>query len=270
MFKGFGQTYPEYEVITPQTGLSFTVRTLTVSDEENLKGSLLTPSKMIEHLTKCIYDSIVKKPKEITDFNEFKKKVTIKDRDALLFGLFHISYEEIRNYSVECSSCEHKHAVTIKASDTFNVYPYPEPKKILKERIKIKLDIIDYTITIKQPTLEDEIKSSDILNTSESNQSLNSLMEVLIIEKFEQNIKPSKESDPEIIEPIIYKEKNEIHDAYLALPSKDKRKIFNTYIEKFGKYCIELKLNVSCPKCGEKETKNIDLVENFFRQLHEL
>ena len=55
MFKGFDVKYPEYEVITPQTKLSFTVRSLNVREEERLKGSLMTPTKIHEHLNKCIY-----------------------------------------------------------------------------------------------------------------------------------------------------------------------------------------------------------------------
>ena len=36
-FKGFGVSYPEYEVVTPQTKLSFHVRSLNVSEEDRRK-----------------------------------------------------------------------------------------------------------------------------------------------------------------------------------------------------------------------------------------
>ena len=81
MFIGFNLQYPEYEVITPQTHLSFTVRTLSVSDEERLKGSLMTPAKVTEHLNKCIYETLVKKPDTIKEYKDFLKLVTLKDRD---------------------------------------------------------------------------------------------------------------------------------------------------------------------------------------------
>ena len=45
-FKGFNIKYPEYEVITPHTNLSFTLRSLNVQEEETLKGSLVTPQKI--------------------------------------------------------------------------------------------------------------------------------------------------------------------------------------------------------------------------------
>ena len=48
MFRGFNLKYPEYEVITPQTKRSFTLRSLNVSEEENMKGSMMTPLKITE------------------------------------------------------------------------------------------------------------------------------------------------------------------------------------------------------------------------------
>ena len=103
MFKGFNLKYPEYEVITPQTKLSFTVRSLNVQEEERLKGSILTPQKITEHLNKCLYESLVTKPEVIKDFKTFLENVTLKDRDALLYGLYHGHAKklEIMTLSVE-------------------------------------------------------------------------------------------------------------------------------------------------------------------------
>ncbi len=68
MFTGFKQSkYPEYEVITPQLQQSFSVRTLTVQDEEKMKGSLKTPLQIADHLNTCIFSAITKSPEEITD-----------------------------------------------------------------------------------------------------------------------------------------------------------------------------------------------------------
>ena len=140
MFTGFKQKFPEYEVVTPQTNLSFTLRTLTVQEEERLKGSFVTPQKIIDHLNKCIYDAIVQKPESIPDYKTFLEKITIKDRDALLYGLYHITYEEIRNYDVTCSACGKSQPVTVKASDTFSMVPY-EGTNILEEEVSVKLPI---------------------------------------------------------------------------------------------------------------------------------
>ena len=260
-FTGFAELkYPEYEIITPQTHLSFTVKTLNVQDEERLKGSLMTPTKITEHLNKCIYESIVKKPDTITEFKKFLQLVTMKDRDSILYGLYHITYEEIRNYDVRCSSCKKEFPVTVKASDTFNFNPYPGDDILIK-RIRVSLPkskgVIAY---IKQPTLEDEMEA--IKNMSaRPGLTIDIITETLIIEKFEQEIEGKTEN-------ISVTERIDIVDAYRSLPAKDKRVIYEKYNEEFGKYSTELKMQVFCQHCGKEDVVNIDLVDNFFRMVY--
>jgi len=260
MFKGFNLAYPEYEVITPQTKASFKVRSLNVQEEERLKGSLMTPTKVTEHLNQCIYDSITSKPENITDYNSFLKNVTIKDREALLYGLYHITYEDIRNYDVLCGSCSKRYPITVKASSTFNFNEYPE-NDVLTKKIKCDLPMSKgVSAIIKQPTLFDEITS--LKNSGVSTKTnLDISTETSIIEQFEQDVEESKN-------PIIYNEREDIIDAYLSLPAKDKREIFNKYQENFGKYGIELKMLSHCQFCGHEEVINIDLVDNFFRMVY--
>lgn len=259
-FTGFNVKYPEYEVITPHTHLSFTTRTMNVQDEENLKGSLMTPSKVTEHLNKCIYETLVKKPDTIIDFVSFLKLVTIKDRESLLYGLYHVTYEEIRNYDVRCKNCKKEFPVTVSASATFNFNPYPE-NDILSKRIRVKLPKTPGVFAIiKQPTLFDEMESIKN-NSTRPGSTIDIITETLIIEKFEQDIESA-------IEPRIISNSVEIIDAYRSLPAKDKREIYEKYHEEFGKYGIELKMKVFCQHCGTEEVANIDLVENFFRMVY--
>ena len=260
MFTGFNVKTPEYEVITPQTNLSFTIRSLNVQEEENLKGSLITPTKITEHLNKCIYDALVEKPDSIKDFDSFLRMVTLKDRDALLYGLFHITYEEIRNYIVKCNKCEKEYPVTIKASNTFNFTPYPE-KDILTKKVKVDLPVLKgVSLYIKQPSLFDETFALREL-ASRPGSNLDIIIETLIIDHFIQDMEESTE-------PMIYNDPSDIIDAYLSLPARDKRKIHESYSENFGKYGISLKMKTFCPSCGKEETINIDLVDNFFRSMY--
>jgi len=261
MFTGFVQSFPEYEVITPQTNLSFTLRTLTVQEEERLKGSFITPQKIIDHLNRCIYDAIVKKPKSIADYNSFLKTITTKDRDTLLYGLYHITYEDIRNYDVKCSSCGKPYPITFKASDTFIINPYTG-KDILKSEYKSELKrTTGVTAILHQPTLEDENK---ILNAFSGNAefSTNIVSETLYIKQFEQDIE-------EMVEPKILDDRRDIIEGYQSLPAKDKRSLIKDYDEQFGKFQSTLKMRSFCPHCGEEEVIDIDLVDNFFRSLYE-
>ena len=75
MFTGFDVKLPEYEVVTPQTKNSFTLRTMMVKDEEKLKTSVMTPGKVTEHLNRCLYDVMVLKPEKIIDYQKNKKNI---------------------------------------------------------------------------------------------------------------------------------------------------------------------------------------------------
>lgn len=259
MFKGFNIKYPEYEVITPQTGYSYNIRSLNVQEEENLKGSLLTAQKINEHLNKCIFDTITKKPDIIDKYNTFLKKTTLKDRDALLYGLYHITYEDIRNYDVTCASCNREYPVTVKASATFNMNSYPDGDAILKKEHQVELPISKGVfVTIKQPTLFDEMTTMKSFGSS-SNTDI--ITETLIISKFHHN--PVEGGDT-----VIYTEREDIVDAYKSLPAKDKRFIYDQYREEFGQYGITLKMLSRCIHCGVEEEIDIDLVSNFFRMVY--
>jgi hypothetical protein len=260
MFTGFNLQYPEYEVITPHTHLSFTVRSLNVQDEERLKGSLMTPAKVTEHLNKCLYETLVKKPDSIKEFKDFLKLLTLKDRDTLLYGLYHITYEDIRNYDVKCRNCKKDFAVTVSASDTFSFNPYPA-EDILTKRIKVDLPkSAGVSVYIKQPTLEDETESIKRM-AQRPGITMDIITETLIIERFEQDIEASKE-------PAVFTDRIDIIEAYRKLPAKDKRVIYEKFNEEFGKYGTELKMQVFCQHCGNEDVVNIDLVENFFRMVY--
>ena len=260
-FTGFDLKYPEYEVITPQTHLTFNVRTLNVQEEERLKGSLVTPIKVTEHLNKCIWEAITKKPETIKDFESFLKLVTLKDREALLYGLYHITYEEIRNYDIRCGSCKKEYAVTINASDTFNFNGYPGTDNILSKRIPVPLVASKgVNAVIKQPSLFDEIAALRSQGSTPG-RTIEIITETLIIDKFEQDV-------VQAVQPKVYDDRGDIIDAYLSLPARDKRVIYDKYMEEFGNYGISLKMRSYCTHCSAEDTVNIDMVESFFRMVY--
>jgi len=260
MFTGFNVKLPEYEVVTPQTHLSFTVRTLTVSEEEHMKASLVTPIKVTEHLNRCIWNSIVSKPENITDYNSFLKSVTMKDREALLYGLYHITYGEVRNYFVICSQseCKNKYPVTVSVSSTFNFNPYPD-KDILTKTCRVELPVTKGVyVSVKQPTLFDEITSMRDLSSGEFNSDM--VSSTLVVQSFEQDSSLSKN-------PVSYTDRKDIIEAYRSLPAKDRKVIHSTYYEQFGQYGMSLKMKSVCPKCSSTEVVDIELVEQFFRMV---
>lgn len=262
MFKGFDIKYPEYEVLTPQTNVSFNIRSLNVQEEERLKGSLLSPIKVNDHLNKCIYDALTKKPDHITSFDDFLNSTTLKDRDALLYGLYHITYEEIRNYDITCPTCRKEYPVQVKASSTFNMNSYPGDN-ILQKEFPVELPVSKGVFAhIKQPTLKDETEALKSGSAS-INSNMDVLTETLIINRFQQN--PVDGGDT-----VIYSEREDIMDAYMSLPARDKREIYKVYKKELGQYGILLKMKSSCVHCAADDIVDIDLVENFFRMVHSI
>lgn len=261
MFKGFDIKYPEYELLTPQTKLTYNVRSLNVQEEEKLKGSLLSPIKINEHLNKCLYDVITVKPETILDYDTFLKNTTLKDRDAILYGVYHITYEEIRNYDIMCSSCTKEYPVTVQASSTFNFNAYPGDD-VLEKEVSVPLPISDGVVAyIIQPTLFTEMQALKTLGVA-AGTNMDILTETMIIKKFQQD-SPGGSS-------VVYSERDDIMDAYMSLPAKDKREIYKQYKEEFGQYGISLKMLSTCAHCGNQEEIDIDLVSNFFRMVHSI
>lgn len=263
IFKGFEIKYPEYSVVTPQTVKEFTIRSLTVDEEETLKTSLVTPNKMTEHLNKIIYNCLVNKPDDIKTFEDYLNKLTIRDRDALMYGLYHITYKDIHNYDVTCSSCSKVNIVKVDFVNSFSMEKWPEKDKpVLEKEVKVLLETANnVTVVIKQPTLNDEAElMKGMLFSSDEERDKN--MNLLMVSKFEIDHTETKTAE-------IIKERNNILYGYKQLPASDRKLIESAYADNFGKYAVDLKTIVKCQFCTNEDEISIDLVRQFFRAMYE-
>lgn len=262
MFRGFTDTkLPSYEILTPQTKQTFMIRSMTVSEEERLKGSFVISVKMIDHLNSCLYKSISSFPPNIKSYEDFLKNVSTIDREALLYGLYHISYDEVKNYDITCGQCEKVYPINVNISDIFSICVYPGDDNILQKRIPVSLPVFsNVKVFIKQPTLEDEF---NILKSYAPNlgQTSSIAQEILIIDKFQDF-----DSSGELVNE--YSSTEDIIDAYRNLNVRDKRKIQEEYKNNFSNYSIDLKMNTICPICSHTEEIRVDLVSQFFRMVH--
>lgn len=264
VFSSFKIKYPEYSIITPQSLKEFTIRSLSVSEEENMKSSLTTPNKLVSHLNKCIFDCLVKKPDDIKTYNDFITKLTIKDRDALMYGLYHITYKEIHNYDITCMTCDKKYPVSLKVSKAFSMQAWTDTKTpVLEKEIKVKLPIAqNITAVIRQPTLQmEEDLTSDMLFQGDQNLAIGT--EMLIIKRFEiESTTPQQPMQ-------IIQERDNIFLGYKELPSIDRKEINKAYIEHFGNYGVTLKMATTCVHCSTPSDVDLDLVSQFFRTMYE-
>lgn len=263
VFSGFKIAYPEYSVVTPQTLKEFTVRSLTVEEEEKLKASLLTPTKMSEHLNEVIFTCLSKKPDDIITMNDFLTKLTIVDRDALMYGLYHVTYKDIHNYDVTCGACQHTNSVKVDFLKSFRATIWPaDGKPVADMEIPIKFDVASgISAIIRQPMLMDEISLLRTLTFStEAVRDLS--MQLLIIKRFDIEKEGMKSCE-------TLEDRDNIMAGYKQLPPTDKKMINKAYKEHFGKYGVDIKSTIKCQKCGNEEEITIDLVKQFFRSMYE-
>ncbi|MCK5019912.1 MAG: hypothetical protein KAS32_22850, partial [Candidatus Peribacteraceae bacterium] len=126
MFKGFKIKYPTYTVTCPQTGFVFDVRSLNVAEVSNVKTSLTVPAKAASLINKAIWDVLESKPDFIKTFDDFKKAVTLRDREALLYGLYVATFDDEVEFEVGCSTCGVKQPpLKTLMSNLFKINLYP-------------------------------------------------------------------------------------------------------------------------------------------------
>lgn len=141
VFTGFKTVkFPSYTVICPQTGNTFDIRCLNVSEVLKIKESLITSNKMYDVISHTIWGSLESKPDHIVTYEDFLNNVTTKDREALIYGLYHSTFGDSRPYSLECGNCGNKETVRISLDKSFSSNNYPYSDTVMKSYQVSKID----------------------------------------------------------------------------------------------------------------------------------
>ncbi len=125
-FKGFKTLkFPVFVSIMPQSGFTFNVRLLTVSEVRTIRESLVTRNKITDVINSLLWEAIVDKPDEIKTFDDFLKFTTIKDRDALIYSIYTATYGFQKIYNVVCQKCGETQAQKFDLNKMFHMNFYP-------------------------------------------------------------------------------------------------------------------------------------------------
>lgn len=154
IFTGFTLKYPEFTVVTPQMGNSYSVRCLNVSEVSRLKTSATTPSKATDLINRTLWEAIVARPPEITDYDTFLRMTTLRDREALIYGLYISTFGDEREFRVSCDSCNTERTLKVKLSNMFSITPYPGSAGM---RNSYALDKASGDVTEPDPSMEEAI-----------------------------------------------------------------------------------------------------------------
>lgn len=162
IFRGVDIKYPTYSVITPQTGLSFAVRSLNVSEVSRLKNSLSTPSKAFSLVNETIWDSIVSKPDFINTYNDFCKIITLKDREALLYGIHVMTFGYDRDAKMFCDQCGSENLIKYSLNKIFSINPYPKTEAI-KNMYKVSKEVDKERDEFMERIIEEDIMKNVVV-----------------------------------------------------------------------------------------------------------
>ena len=125
MFVKFDIDFPEYTIITPQTGFVFGVKGLTVAETDKLKNSITNPAQATEVINQTLFSALQTKPSNIKTYEDFVKLTTLRDRESLIYGMYISTYDEfIDNLSVDCSDCGHSNKIRPYLPDCLELTPW--------------------------------------------------------------------------------------------------------------------------------------------------
>jgi len=273
MITNFKVQVPELEVILPQGNKSYRVRTLKADDEFSIRSSLYTTtSAMNKKLNEVIYNSIADtdKPK----FEDWLKITTTKDRDALIYGIYEITYGDeypLDNY--RCPQCGNEESLKIKLSDGFNINVYKpqdikvketneegkeievvKPGKPLYE-IEKEIELApNFKVVIHQPTLAYE---QIILDTIKEDDPM-----IKMYRKIKKlKIKQGREWNE------LTFEENNIDYMYVIkenLYANFKKRINKEYKDTFGIYETKVMHKHKCKQCGHEHEFSVNFIDQFF------
>jgi len=249
----------QYEVITPQTALSFVVGALRYGQEVKLKTALMATDKGLTNLlNKTVFESLVEKPQEIKTYDDFLDKITVEDRSALIMGIYHNSYGDEYTTETTCPYCGKTNKNLVRLSKYSKASFYNgKPLEFLNIKKELSFNDGNFKITLVPATLRNELSLVDMTQTLDLTVTQTTIL--LHTKQIEYDNK-------------TFTVENNLIDILatldLLLP-KDVRQIRKTIEEVFEKYKLEVPYKVKCVHCNQEYSRTLDFVGEFFKQVIE-
>jgi hypothetical protein len=123
----------------------------------------MVPSKTPTLINNIIWGAIEDKPDEIKDIEQFKKMITLRDREAILYGIYCSTFGDEEDFKVTCRKCEHEENIKLSMSKIFSINAYPGSESMMKsyQIAKISGDA-DYDKEIENNIHKRDVQSRDI------------------------------------------------------------------------------------------------------------
>jgi len=249
----------EYEAITPQTLLRFKVKSMTYGDELNLRSAILaTDAGITEHFNQALWNSITSKPDEIKTYDDFRTKITIEDRSALVNAWYHATYGDEFTTETVCPRCGQTNQSLVRVTKhvTGNFYK-GKPLEFLSKRKEVTLDD-DVSFTLMPALLINEEKLVKGTMGMELSPGLNTIL----LHTEQARLKDKVMTLDDVIDLI---------SLVKTIPAPWARKLRKVIDTEFERYKLEVPYKVVCgnPRCGYTYQRTLDFVAQFFSNVIE-
>lgn len=252
---------PKWEVFTPHTRHTLLMKSLLVQQEEALKTSAISTTKMLDLINKTIFDCMDTHDTPFNTIEGFMKNLTLADREALLYGLIIASYGEDQEFNVTCSACSKTFQEKANLTQNIDIKVYKDKEPILQKKVDVELPISKSIATLQMPTLWDEYVfanskgvSPDVLRKADDYLAVKSLQMPAINEK-----------DPEKPKMLIIDSVFEIYAYMRNMSARDRKTIYKSWNQHFGDYGIKVAVPTLCPYCGNRGELFISMINELFR-----
>ena len=158
IFTGF-KTYkaPTFTVTCPQSGYQFDVRGLSVGEITRMKESLITQNRLSETTLDIMWEAIDKDtlPSHINSKEIFSTYLTTNDRQAVVYGIYYMTYGSDREYELTCGDCSQKSLAKIDYSEFVHITQYPYAENVIESYKVARLEDHEEKDEVMEEVLED-------------------------------------------------------------------------------------------------------------------
>ena len=160
IFKTYGNeagTRPTFTIAAPQTGFVFDVRALTVKEVHSMKETMTSNSRAVTIIHDIIWGAIVRKPDGIKTFEDFLLNTTLKDREAIAYGIYVMTFGKEKLFEVYCLNCQKTQKIKINFKDIYSAELYPKASTVINSYRVVKASKeIELDPEIEKAILEQE------------------------------------------------------------------------------------------------------------------
>jgi len=252
---------PKWEVLTPHTLQKISMKSLLVQQEEALKTSAISTTKMLELINKIIFDCMDTHEAPFDTMENFMKSLTLADREALIYGLVVASYGEEQDFNVTCSVCSKTFTEKANLTQNVDIKIYQDKGAIIQKKVDVELPISKAIATLQMPTLWDEYifanskgVSPDVLRKADDYLTVKTL-----------KILAKDEKEPEKTKYLIIDNVFEIYAYMRTMSARDRKTIYKEWNTVFGDCGVRVHIPTLCPHCGNRGEMFINMVNELFR-----